>query len=74
MPFIDESATVSAVENLIHEGVPRVGVSKDNIIYDEPPQGHFYWVYFLECIFRIPMQLLQNMIGINVSVKSFAFH
>ena len=29
MPMVDESATFSAVNNLMKEGLPRVGVSKE---------------------------------------------
>ena len=65
MPMVDESATFSAVNNLMKEGLPRVGVSKESVMYDRPVKGHYYWVYLLECILRVPMQFLGNLCGWN---------
>ncbi len=63
MPYVDESANIAAVNNLLKEGVPRVGVSKESVMYDKTVEGHYYWVYLLELILRVPLQFVGNWGG-----------
>lgn len=65
IPYVDESANVSAVNNLLNEGVPRVGVSKNSVMYDRPPVGHYYWTYLPELLLRVPLQIVGNILGFD---------
>lgn len=58
MPYVDESATFSAVSNFMREGLPRVGVAKKSVMYDVPPNVQYYWTYLVEIILRVPVQLV----------------
>ena len=48
MSYVDESAMKSAIRNLIAEGLLRVGVNKNSVMYDLPPKVQYYWGSFVE--------------------------
>ncbi len=65
MPYVDESATESALRNLIAEGLPRVGVDKNSVMYDLPPKVQYYWSYFVELLLRIPVQVIGDFLQLD---------
>lgn len=65
MPYVDESVTVSAVQNMITEGLPRVGATRDSVMFDLPPEPQYYWTYIVEIWMRVPLEIVGTWLELD---------
>lgn len=65
VPYVDEAANVSAVSNLLSEGIPRVGPTKGTVNYVEQPVERIMWDYFLETIIRVPISVFEKILKVE---------
>lgn len=65
VPYVDEAANVSAVSNLLSEGIPRVGPTKGTVNYVEQPVKRIMWDYFLETIIRVPISVFEKILKVE---------